>query len=165
MSKIIGFLLFFNLILIQNTFAKEEKTIFGFSLEFPSSKYVVLKEQNELTIKEFLKQNGYRDYKRITRENEFKDLTTNDVLKLLYKEQQDKNGKQNGKGIYANPSGLKYVGEFKDDKFHGKGTVTLPGGEKYVGEWKENKRHGQGKYIFPDGRIVSGEYKEGKFIK
>jgi len=94
MSKIIGFLLFFNLILIQNTFAKEEKTIFGFSLEFPSSKYVVLKEQNELTIKEFLKQNGYRDYKRITRENEFKDLTTNDVLKLLYKEQQDKNGKK-----------------------------------------------------------------------
>ena len=56
MKKIISFLLFFNLIFIQNTFAKEEKTIFGFSLEFPSSKYVVLKEQNELTIKEFLKQ-------------------------------------------------------------------------------------------------------------
>ena len=60
MKKIIVFFLFFNLIFIQNIFAKEEKTIFGFSLEFPSSKYVVLKEQNELTIKEFLKQNGYR---------------------------------------------------------------------------------------------------------
>ena len=70
MKKIIVFFLFFNLIFIQNIFAKEEKTIFGFSLEFPSSKYVVLKEQNELTIKEFLKQNGYRDYKRIIRENE-----------------------------------------------------------------------------------------------
>ena len=85
MKKIIIFLLFFNLIFIQNTFAKEEKTIFGFSLEFPTSKYVVLKEQNELTIKEFLKQNGYRDYKRIIRENEPKDLTTSDALKLLYK--------------------------------------------------------------------------------
>jgi len=94
MKKIIGFLLFFNLIFIQNTFAKEEKTIFGFSLEFPSSKYVVLKEQNELTIKEFLKQNGYRDYKRIIRENEPKDLTTSDALKLLYKKQQDENGKK-----------------------------------------------------------------------
>jgi hypothetical protein len=101
MKKIIGFLLFFNLIFIQNTFAKEEKTIFGFSLEFPSSKYVVLKEQNELTIKEFLKQNGYRDYKRIIRENEPKDLTTSDALKLLYKKQQDENDNEHGDGAAA----------------------------------------------------------------
>ena len=94
MKKIIGFLLFFNLIFIQNTFAKEEKTIFGFSLEFPSSKYVVLKEENEATIKEFLKQNGYKDYKRIIRAGEPKDLTTSDVLQLLYKDQQDETGKK-----------------------------------------------------------------------
>ena len=95
MKKIIGFLLFFNLILVQNTFAKEEKTIFGFSLEFPSSKYVVLKEQNEPIIREFLKQNGFKEYpKRITRENEPIDLTRSDALKTLYKQQQDETGKK-----------------------------------------------------------------------
>jgi hypothetical protein len=99
MKKIIFFFLFFNLILVQNTFAKEEKTIFGFSLEFPSSKYVLLKEQNEATIKEFLRQNGYKDYKRIIPGNKPQDLTTSDALQFLYKEQQDETGKKDSELI------------------------------------------------------------------
>jgi len=105
MKKIIVFFLFFNLILVQNTFAKEEKTIFGFSLEFPSSKYVVLKEQNEATIKEFLRQNGYRESnriireKQIIRENERKNLSISDVLQFFYKEQQDETGKKDSELI------------------------------------------------------------------
>lgn len=99
MKKII-FFLFFNLIFLQKTFAKEEKTIFGFSLEFPSSKFVILKETNDLTIKEFFKQNGYRDKSlrvlpsRDGSVNKPTQLTTSDVLEKLYKSTKDENGKK-----------------------------------------------------------------------
>ena len=52
-KKIFIFFLFLNFSFSQNLFS-QENTIFGFSVEFPSSKFVILKEQNEISIKEFL---------------------------------------------------------------------------------------------------------------
>lgn len=100
MIKIIVLTFFLNLFYVQNTFAQVEKTIFGFSLEFPSSKYVVLKEQNEATIKEFFRQNGYRDKpKRVlpgsgVGTNKSTQPTINDLLEQLYETTKDDNGKR-----------------------------------------------------------------------
>ena len=55
------------------------------------------------------------------------------------------NGKPNGFGICKyTPSGMKYVGSWKNGEFHGKGKLTFPWGEKYVGEFKNRNKHGQG---------------------
>ena len=50
---------------------------------------------------------------------------------------------ENGQGTYTYASGIKYVGEFKDDKFNGQGTKTWADGTefnkkgkvKYTGLW------------------------------
>lgn len=100
MIKIIILILFFNLFFVQNTFAQVEKTVFGFSLEFPSSKFVILKEQNEATIKEFFRQNGYRDKPRRVPPgsgvgtNKSTEPTISDLLEQLYKTIKDENGKK-----------------------------------------------------------------------
>ena len=51
------------------------------------------------------------------------------------------------------------------DCSNGYGTYTNPSGNKYVGEWKENKKHGQGTQTYADGRKDAGEWKEDKFVK
>ncbi len=65
-------------------------------------------------------------------------------------------------GTFIDPSGEKYVGEFKDDKLHGQGTYTFASGEKYVGEYRDGKRHGQGTFTSPSGQKYVGEFKDGK---
>ncbi len=44
---------------------------------------------------------------------------------------------------------------------HGHGTFTYASGVKYVGEWKDNKQHGQGTYTLADGVIYVGQFKDG----
>ena len=108
MKKIIFFIFFLNLSFVQNTIAREEKTNFGFSFELPSSKFITLKQQNEATIKEFLKQNGYKDKTSRTvpsiggSTNKQPQLTTSDVLEKLYKitKTKDENGQSMELVIY-----------------------------------------------------------------
>ena len=73
-----------------------------------------------------------------------------------------KDDKRHGQGTYTFPDGEKYVGEYRDGKRNGRGTHTSPNGDKYVGEFKDGKLHGQGTYTFPDGEKYEGEFKDGK---
>jgi hypothetical protein len=70
---------------------------------------------------------------------------------------------KNGYGIYIYNSGMKYIGEWKNEKRHGKGTLIYPDGTKYIGEWKDNKMHGYGIKTYNDVRLYKyiGEWKNG----
>jgi hypothetical protein len=74
-------------------------------------------------------------------------------------------GKRHGQGTLIHPSGVKYVGQFKNDKADGQGTLTFASGDKYVGEWKDNKQHGQGTWTYEDGRVEKGILEKDKLIK
>ena len=71
----------------------------------------------------------------------------------------------NGQGTFVTPSGLKYVGEFKNGIREGQGTFTTPSGLKYVGEFKNGKSEGQGTLTYPDGSKFSGQFKDGRPVK
>ena len=68
---------------------------------------------------------------------------------------------ENVQRIYTSPSGIEYVGEWKDGKKHGQGTSTYTDGSKYVGEWRNGKRNGQGTLTFPDGARFVGKWRNG----
>lgn len=57
------------------------------------------------------------------------------------------NGLVNGKGIFLNSKGDKYVGDFVDSRKHGKGELTTAN-IKYIGEFNNNKMDGKGKIKF-----------------
>ena len=108
MKKIFIFFLFLNFSFSQNLFS-QENTIFGFSVEFPSSKFVILKEQNEISIKEFFVKNGYDKYserKKLVRLNDKGEPTTKpkktdkEMLEESYKAQKDDLGKKNKELIF-----------------------------------------------------------------
>jgi len=63
---------------------------------------------------------------------------------------------------YADGSGRKYVGEWKDGLKHGQGTRTSPNGGKYEGGWKDDQFHGKGIETRADGSIYEGEWINGK---
>ena len=44
----------------------------------------------------------------------------------------------------------------------GYGVYTEPEGGIYKGEWKEGLKHGQGSYTFPDRSVYIGEFKKDK---
>ena len=77
--------------------------------------------------------------------------------------QYDQRTWHNCVGTYTNPSGNKYVGEFKDGNYNGQGTFTWANGDKYVGEFKDDTQHGQGTYTFANGNKYVGEFKDGKY--
>ena len=76
-------------------------------------------------------------------------------------------------GNLIDPSGDKYLGEFKNGTFHGKGTYYYLAkdqfkGDKYVGEYKDDKKNGQGTYYYLannqfKGDKYTGEFKNGNF--
>jgi len=76
-----------------------------------------------------------------------------------------KNGLRHGKGYgtIINPTGEKYVGEFKDGKRNGQGTFTFSNGNKYLGKFKNGKFNDQGTFTFLDGKNYVGEFRNGKF--
>jgi len=43
-----------------------------------------------------------------------------------------------GSGSLIFPSGVRYVGEFKDGKYNGQGTYTFSNGGSFVGLWKDS---------------------------
>jgi hypothetical protein len=63
---------------------------------------------------------------------------------------------------FSTPSGVTFVGEWKDGKFHGQGTLTSPIGWKYEGEFRNGVRYGQGTHIDKDGNKYVGAFKDGK---
>ena len=68
-------------------------------------------------------------------------------------------------GTFTYSSGMKYVGEWRDDKYNGQGTATFASGEKYVGEWKDGKFNGQGTLFASNGSIINqGIFADNKFI-
>ena len=68
------------------------------------------------------------------------------------------NGLVNGKGIFINSKGEKYVGDFVDSRKHGKGEFTTKS-IKYIGDFNNNKMDGKGKIVF----TVEGHEYEGQF--
>jgi len=59
----------------------------------------------------------------------------------------------NGQGIFLSKSGIKYVGEYKNDKRNGIFLVTYKNGSKYEGLFKNDKKHGQGTATLPNGKM------------
>ena len=68
------------------------------------------------------------------------------------------NGLLNGKGIFLNNKGEKYVGDFVDSRKHGKGEFTTKT-IRYEGEFNNNKMDGKGKINF----ILEGHEYKGQF--
>lgn len=73
---------------------------------------------------------------------------------------QYRDGKLDGQGVMTFPNGNKYVGVFKDNKAEGQGTMTYADGQKYVGEFKNDKLNGQGIMTFPNGNKYVGQFKD-----
>jgi hypothetical protein len=69
---------------------------------------------------------------------------------------------RNGQGTLTLPDGRKYIGEFKSGQRHGKGTMTYPDGRKYVGDFNYGERSGSGTMTYADGRKYTGEFKAGE---
>ena len=70
------------------------------------------------------------------------------------------NGLVNGKGIFWDNKGDKYVGDFVDSRKHGKGEFTSKT-IKYIGDFNNNKMDGKGKIKF----LQEGHEYEGQFYK
>ena len=65
-----------------------------------------------------------------------------------------------GYGVYKDPAGNIYQGEWAEDMREGK-AVFASSYCRYEGEYKANKRHGQGKEVDGMGNTFIGEYKDG----
>ena len=61
------------------------------------------------------------------------------ILKGKYMKVNGKDNKREGKGTLIWPSGIKHIGEFKNDVRSGHGIVFHPDGRKEEGMWHENK--------------------------
>ena len=57
--------------------------------------------------------------------------------------------------------GATYVGQMKEDMLHGHGLFTDPDGNTYDGEWFEDQRQGKAKFTCKTG-VYEGEYFENK---
>jgi hypothetical protein len=69
---------------------------------------------------------------------------------------------RNGMGTLTFPDGRKYSGEFKSGQRHGRGTMIYPDGRKYVGSFEYGARTGQGTMTYPDGHSYTGGFKDGE---
>jgi len=67
------------------------------------------------------------------------------------------NGLVNGKGIFLNNRGDKYIGDFVDSRRHGKGQL-ISANIKYIGEFNNNKMDGKGKIKFKEGHEYEGQF-------
>jgi hypothetical protein len=69
-------------------------------------------------------------------------------------------------GSKTDPSGTKYVGEFKGGKRNGQGTFIFANGNKYVGEWMEDKYNGLGAIYSSTGTtILEGIWSDDRFVR
>lgn len=69
-------------------------------------------------------------------------------------------------GSKTDPSGTKYVGEFKGGKRNGQGTFIFTNGNKYVGEWMEDKYNGLGAIYSSTGMtILEGIWSDDRFVR
>ena len=77
------------------------------------------------------------------------------------------NGLVNGKGIFINKEGDKYIGDFIDSRkffnnqMNGFGIFKWNNGDSYEGEMINGKMHGNGKYKYNNGLIYEGKYSNG----
>ena len=62
-------------------------------------------------------------------------------------------------GTRTDPSGAKYIGEFKNGRPEGQGTESYVDGDKYVGEWRDGNYNGNGTYTHAYGHTYVGEFK------
>ncbi|CAG9320037.1 unnamed protein product [Blepharisma stoltei] len=56
-------------------------------------------------------------------------------------------------------SGVKYIGDWKDNKRDGKGKNIWENEDIYEGEWKNDMQNGWGKNVWIDGSMYIGQYK------
>ncbi|MEY3475267.1 MAG: hypothetical protein RL087_1725, partial [Pseudomonadota bacterium] len=66
-------------------------------------------------------------------------------------------------GEVVNPSGNRYVGEWRDNKPHGQGTYIWASGGRYVGEYREGRRTGRGTHVFSNGNQYVGGFERDLF--
>jgi hypothetical protein len=69
---------------------------------------------------------------------------------------------RNGQGTLWYPDGRKYTGAFKSGRRHGKGTLSYPDGRRYAGDFFQGSRTGVGTMSYPDGSQYTGQFKNGK---
>jgi serine/threonine protein kinase len=79
---------------------------------------------------------------------EFKEKQVKDGT---YKGYEDKDGQQEGVGIYITSDGHKYYGEYHINKLHGCGKVEYADGGSYWGEYKDCKAEGYGTFEGANG--------------
>ncbi|EEQ98329.1 conserved hypothetical protein [Perkinsus marinus ATCC 50983] len=68
-------------------------------------------------------------------------------------------GRKHGRGTYVYEDGSSLEGKWKEGSLMA-GTWTLPSGVRFLGDFKENKPFGEGKWEMPcrQGHTVSGKY-------
>ena len=81
----------------------------------------------------------------------------------VYEGQWD--GVKHGEGKMTFPSGMVYVGEFKDGHINGYGKETSPDGSSHEGYWKHEEPHGRGIEIDADGTKHIGTWVNGEMVK
>jgi hypothetical protein len=74
-----------------------------------------------------------------------------------------RNNRYHGQGIWHDTIGGRYVGEFKNGGQDGFGVYYFRDGCKYVGNWRDGKKHGHGTEDCPNGHKISGTFYNGNF--
>lgn len=75
-----------------------------------------------------------------------------------------KNWQLQGQGKYVSENGDVYEGTFVDGVLNGYGTATWANGTRYVGYFQNFTMHGQGTCTFENGQVQSGLWSQGNFI-
>ncbi|MEY9234061.1 hypothetical protein ABIF68_002508 [Bradyrhizobium japonicum] len=73
-----------------------------------------------------------------------------------------RDGRMEGRGVYAESAGLKYEGQWRDGLMNGRGTLQLPTGDEYVGRFAQGKANGDGRLIDMTGEIFEGNFVDGR---
>lgn len=72
-----------------------------------------------------------------------------------------RDGRVNGRGVYAWTNGTSYEGDYRDDQMHGRGVLTFANGNRYEGEYRHDQLHGRGIYTWASGNRYDGDWRDG----
>jgi hypothetical protein len=67
-----------------------------------------------------------------------------------------------GRGVYRNPAGDEYDGEWREDRRDGQGVYRWPNGDRYTGGWAADRMHGRGVFAWACGEEYDGDWQRGK---
>jgi len=70
--------------------------------------------------------------------------------------------RRTGHGLYRNPAGDCYDGDWRADRRHGLGRYSWANGDCYTGGWAGDRMHGEGTFVWACGDSYTGQWEQGK---